>query len=339
MGDSFLSLSGVSKSYGAFAALQATDINVDEGEFVTLLGASGCGKTTTLRLIAGFQDPTSGTINVNGRVLSTPQGSVPPENRNMAMMFQSYAIWPHMTVFENVAFPLRARKQTENLQARVTSALETVQMAAYAGRRPHELSGGQQQRVGLARCLVSDPTILLMDEPLSNLDAALRIVIRSDIRKLHKASGRTTIYVTHDHAEAMVLSDRLIVMDKGRVLQTGTPIDVYAKPVSKFVAEFFGEVNWLPEQLVSQMCSLDGPMPSGRLFGLRPASITLTLSTEDGGGVVTDVVYHGELTEYSVKLADADQVVSVRSPTNVDIILGSQVRLSASRSSIIAIDS
>ncbi len=244
-------LEGISKQYGDVWAVREVDLTVNDGELVSLLGPSGCGKTTVLRMVAGFVKPSRGRVVVGGEVLSTPEKVVPPERRGMAMVFQSYAVWPHMTVFQNVAYPLRcARVPASELEVRTRRALELVRLAGLAGRYPHELSGGQQQRVALARALVAEPRVLLLDEPLSNLDARLRDEMREEIADLQRRLGFTVLYVTHDQSEAMALSHRVAVMRDGRVEQAGTPEEVYERPATPFVARFVGSASFLEGEAV-----------------------------------------------------------------------------------------
>src|SRR5204862_3526202 len=224
-----------------------------------------CGKTTTLRMIAGFIEPTLGTIEMDGQILSSPAGSIPPDRRQMSMIFQSYAIWPNMTVAQNVAFGLEVRKiSTAEVKRRVGEMLEVVRMNHLADRYPAELSGGQQQRVALARAIVVEPEVLLLDEPLSNLDANLREEMRFEIRRLHDEFKITTVYVTHDQAEAMVTSDRIVVMNKGRIEQIDPPQVLYGRPRSRFVAGFIGRTNFVERD--------------GAVFSLRPQSIGLSVA-------------------------------------------------------------
>jgi iron(III) transport system ATP-binding protein len=242
-----VSLSGITKKFGEVAAVDGLDLEIGDGEFVSLLGPSGCGKTTTLRLIAGFLQPEAGEIRVNREVVSSASILVPPERRNMSMIFQSYAVWPHMTVFQNVAYGLKLRGWARaDIEKKVRQMLSVVRLDALAERYPGELSGGQQQRVALARALVVEPQTLLLDEPLSNLDANLREEMRFEIRRLHEEFHITTIYVTHDQAEAMVTSDRIAVMNQGRIDQVGTPEEIFERPRTRFVAEFIGKANLLP---------------------------------------------------------------------------------------------
>lgn len=239
--NSELQLEKVQKSFDAFVAVQDFSLQVTHGEFVSLLGPSGCGKTTTLRMIAGLEKPTLGKITLGEKVFADLENSVfiPPEKRNIGMVFQSYAIWPHKNVFENVAYPLRIKKLPKaEIRERVQKSLALVKLDGLADRMPNQLSGGQQQRVALARGLIMEPSILLLDEPLSNLDAKLRLQMRDEIKELSRRVGVTMIYVTHDQSEAMALSDRVVVMNNGHILQVGTPEEVRNKPADEFVRDF-----------------------------------------------------------------------------------------------------
>src|SRR5690242_3949634 len=242
-----ITLKDLSKRYGEVGAGNGLPLTLAPGELLALLGPSGCGKTTTLRLVAGFLAPEAGEIWVGERCLSAPASVVPPERRRMAMIFQSYALWPHMTVAQNVGYGLRFKRELSRADRdrRVAELLRVVQLAGYESRYPGELSGGQQQRVAVARALVVEPEILLLDEPLSNLDANLREEMRVEIRRLHERFGITTLYVTHDQAEAMVISDRIAVLERGRIAQVGTPDEVFLAPRTRFVAEFIGRTNLL----------------------------------------------------------------------------------------------
>ncbi len=240
---------GLAKSFGEFAAVKNLDVTIEKGEFFTLLGPSGCGKTTTLFMIAGLYDPDRGEITINDRIVfSRSQGiNVPAEKRGIGMVFQSYAIWPHYTVFENIAYPLKIRKFPKSeIRDKVAAVLSLVKMDNLGDRYPGELSGGQQQRVALARALVYSPSLLLLDEPLANLDYKVREVVRFELKELQRRTKVTTIYVTHDQTEAMVLSDRIAVLEKGELAQEGTPSEIYLKPKSKFVADFIGLSNFIP---------------------------------------------------------------------------------------------
>ena len=239
-------LRGLTKKYGAQAVVDNISMTIEHGTLVCLLGPSGCGKTTTLRLIAGFVEPTEGEIRVGDRVVSSPQKTLPPERRNMSMIFQSYALWPHMTVAENIVYGLKLRKvDRATIKKKLDDILATTRLAPLAQRYPGELSGGQQQRVALARALIVEPETLLLDEPLSNLDANLREEMRFEVRRLHDAFRYTTVYVTHDQSEAMTTADVICVMNLGKIEQAGSPEDIYDRPRSEFVARFIGMSNVL----------------------------------------------------------------------------------------------
>src|SRR4051812_40945997 len=239
-----LELEDLTKRYQDVVSVDGISLAVEHGEFVCLLGPSGCGKTTTLRMIAGLLEPDAGEIRVAGKVVSTPGSVVPPERRNMSMIFQSYAVWPHMTVRDNVGYGLKMRKiESAAARERTDAMLKATKLFELAARYPSELSGGQQQRVALARALAPSPDILLLDEPLSNLDANLRGEMRFEIRRLHQEFRYTSIYVTHDQVEAMTMADRIVVMNLGRIEQIGSPEEVYERPNSKFVARFIGAGN------------------------------------------------------------------------------------------------
>jgi iron(III) transport system ATP-binding protein len=239
-------LRGLTKKYGSNAVVDNISMTINHGTLVCLLGPSGCGKTTTLRLIAGFVEPTEGEIRVGDRVVSSPLKTLPPERRNMSMIFQSYALWPHMTVAENIMYGLKLRKiDSASIKKKLDEILSTTRLAPLAQRYPGELSGGQQQRVALARALIVEPETLLLDEPLSNLDANLREEMRFEVRRLHDAFRYTTVYVTHDQSEAMTTADVICVMNLGKIEQAGSPEDIYDRPRSEFVARFIGMSNVL----------------------------------------------------------------------------------------------
>ena len=236
----------VKKEFGGVSALRGIDLTVEHGELLAILGPSGCGKSTTMQLLAGFLVPDAGEIWAGERLVSSPKGAVPPERRHMSLVFQSYAIWPHMTVFQNIAFGLEMLKlHGAQIEERVRKMLDIVGLGGFEARYPHELSGGQQQRVALARALVVEPDTLLLDEPLSNLDANLREQMRFEIRRIHERTRVATIYVTHDQSEAMVIADRIAVMNKGLIEQVGTPREIFDHPRSRFVASFMGGANCL----------------------------------------------------------------------------------------------
>jgi ABC-type Fe3+/spermidine/putrescine transport system ATPase subunit len=246
-----LEIDDVTMGFGDVVAVDRASLTVADGETVVLLGPSGCGKTTLLRLIAGFYRPTSGAIRIRGKTVASPTVMVPPERRSLSMVFQSYAVWPHKTVFENLAYGLRLRRlDGKTIAAKVAEALATVRMETFAARYPSELSGGQQQRVAVARALALEPEILLFDEPLSNLDATLREHMRFEIKALLGKLGITAIYVTHDQNEAMVIADRVAVMNRGRIEQIGSPEDIYYRSKTDFVAQFIGLANVLDGEIV-----------------------------------------------------------------------------------------
>jgi iron(III) transport system ATP-binding protein len=300
-----IAIRGLSKSFGArdarFAAVADLDLDIAGNSFVTLLGPSGCGKTTTLRLIAGYIVPDQGTIEVDGSMLSSPGAVVPPEARGMGMVFQNYAVWPHKTVFENVVFGLKLRRiATPVARKRVEEALALVNLAGLEARYPSELSGGQQQRVALARSLVVEPSILLLDEPLSNLDAKLRERMRGELKELQRRTGITFVYVTHDQAEALALSDQIAVMNGGRLQQYGAPSAVYTYPANRMVADFMGLVNLVPGEvrdvagsgvrvvaagIALEIAALDGLRPGTAVdVAIRPEDIRLTALASEASG-------------------------------------------------------
>jgi len=324
----------VTKRFGALAAVRDLSLEIPDREFVTLLGPSGCGKTTLLRLIAGFVAPDEGAIRVGAAVLSTPGAVVPPERRGMGMVFQSYAVWPHRTVYQNVAFGLEVRRAGKaEIRARVARALELVNLAGLEHRYPAELSGGQQQRVALARSLVVEPSILLLDEPLSNLDAKLRERMRWELKDLQRRTGITFVYVTHDQSEAMALSDRIAVMHQGEIMQYGPPREVYTRPASKTVADFMGLVNLIPARVLraageDSLVAVGGDhairlaLPPGMAEGqsvqvaIRPESLDLVALPAppgaDGGDTVpakvAEATFLGNLTDCHVILGDGTRV-------------------------------
>ena len=343
-----ITIQNLTKSYGgdAEAALSGLTLNISANQFITLLGPSGCGKTTTLRAIAGYIVPDKGSIHVDGRLVSSPEHVVPPDSRGMGMVFQNYAVWPHKTVFENVVFGLKIRK-TPTAQARkmVERALDLVGLQGFERRYPNELSGGQQQRVALARSLVVEPKILLLDEPLSNLDAKLRERMRSELKQLQRRTGITFIYVTHDQAEALALSDQIAVMHQGRLQQYGTPFEVYAHPASRIVADFMGLVNIVPGTLADVAQGrgrVEGPdlrlemaMPDWARSGaaieiaIRPENIQLQPATATGAApqaTVTERTFLGNINEYHATLSSG-QVLRVQTHPLQQFSVGDSVTI------------
>ncbi len=343
-----LELVNLTKRYGDVVSVDAIDLCVEKSEFICLLGPSGCGKTTTLRMIAGFLEPDAGEIRVAGKVMSTPGSVVPPERRNMSMIFQSYAVWPHMTVRQNVAYGLKMRRAPKpEMNARTEAMLATTKLTPQADRYPSELSGGQQQRVALARALAPKPDILLLDEPLSNLDANLRGDMRFEIRRLHDEFGNTSIYVTHDQVEAMTMADRIVVMNAGRIEQIGTPDEVYDRPRSRFVARFIGGSNVVDARHVGgnevevaghRVTVAHGEFAgAGKDMSFCVKTHDLELSAEGPAGsgnalpgVVRSQAYLGSHRDYIV---DVGQDLLVAAPAALNVPVGSkvQVRFNADR--------
>ncbi|MEM4383400.1 MAG: ABC transporter ATP-binding protein [Candidatus Caldarchaeum sp.] len=241
------------KKFGRVNAVDGVTFNVEKGECLALLGPSGCGKTTTLRCVAGLEKADLGEIRIGGQVVFSKDTFLPPEKRGVGMVFQSYALWPHMTVFDNVAYPLKIRKyQKTEIKNRVSHALELVGLTGFEDRYPSQLSGGQQQRVALARAIVYEPSLILLDEPLSNLDAKLREKMRVELKRLLKKIGLTTLYVTHDQEEAFVIADKVAVMNNGKIMQMGKPLEIYERPINSFVAEFIGRANLIEARVVER---------------------------------------------------------------------------------------
>ena len=305
------------KRFGNVTAVGDFNLDMRDGEFVSFLGPSGCGKSTTLRMIAGFERPTEGVIRLGDTVVSNAEDNtfVPPEKRDIGMVFQSYAVWPHMTVADNVAYPLKIQKVAKEERAkRVEEALKMVHLDQYSSRYPSQLSGGQQQRVALARALIARPGLLLLDEPLSNLDAKLRESMRFEISAIQKELGITVIYVTHDQSEAMTMSDRIVVMSMGKVQQIGKPYDIYTKPANQMVADFIGLVNFIPATAKGDRIFMQGdeaisfPNPKKlaweAVLAVRPEQITLSKTGGMVEGVMNHRFYMGDSVDYRVKVKD-----------------------------------
>ena len=320
-----LTLSGVGKILGGRTIVDDLDLRVGRGELVCLLGPSGCGKTTTLRMIAGFLTPDVGTITIDGADVT----GVPPEKRPTAMVFQNYALWPHMTVFENVAYPLKLRRTPKNeITARVHEMLELVNLMHHEKSRPARISGGEQQRVALARALVQRPAVLLLDEPLSNLDAKLRVRVREDIREIQQRLGITTVIVTHDQDEALSISDRVAVMNAGRIEQYSTPTVLYRSPATRFVGGFVGAMNTIDAELRTgpdgPVAVVDGlgvpvesvstPADGSVNLGVRPENVLLGDGSAGAPATIVRAIPRGHFTEVVVHLSTAaEQPVELRS--------------------------
>lgn len=327
-GSEVIGLRGVSKSFGDFTAVHDANFGIEAGEFFSMLGPSGCGKTTILKMIAGFERPTTGKILLNGVDVS----SVPPHKRNVNTVFQQYALFPHMSVADNVAFGLRAKKTAEHdVTRRVQEMLEVVRLSDLAQRRPQQLSGGQQQRVALARALVNLPSALLLDEPLAALDLKLREAMQIELKRIQSEVGITFVFVTHDQGEALTMSDRIAVMNEGRVEQIGTPEEIYNSPSSLFVAGFIGSANLLPGVVkgrdgdfwvvelsagvsVRAEAGLDPEIGDRVSVMLRPERLRpVTEQPVQGAGfkgTVTSVIFHGAWLRVQLRLADGTEVVA-----------------------------
>jgi iron(III) transport system ATP-binding protein len=315
-------LVGISKRFasldaaGEVTAVNDVNLDVRDGELVTLLGPSGCGKTTTLRMIAGFEFPSEGRIMLGGKDVA----SVPPNKRGISMVFQSYALFPHLSIYENVAYGLRVQRLPQaSIKAKTEAVLDLMQLSEMARRYPNQVSGGQQQRIALARAIVIEPRVLLFDEPLSNLDAKLREYMRDELRKLQKRLGITSIYVTHDQAEAMAISDRVVIMDSGRIRQVGTPREIYERPESRFVANFMGKANFVPATFEGRegeaaQVSVRGsrarlPQPGAArvadgeqaLLVVRPEAVRLKKGAGMLSGRVSRTTYFGGVVNYEVE--------------------------------------
>ena len=313
-----IEITGLHKSYGSQAVVRGLDLRIANGDVVCLLGPSGCGKTTTLRMVAGLEAPTTGMIRIGGEVVSGPGLFVPPERRRLGMVFQNYAVWPHLRVVENVAFPLQVRGDP-TARERALAALRQVQLAELAERYPHQLSGGQQQRVALARALVAEPRVLLLDEPLSNLDARLREEMRDEIRSLVKRIGVTVLLVTHDQEEALAIADRIAVIDRGVVEQEDTPTALYEHPCNARVARLVGPLNLLSGERRSDRAYVAGVEVSARdtpgaptegrcTVGFRPEQARLGSSGIPA--VVEARVYLGREVRYRIRVGDERAIVA-----------------------------
>ena len=349
-----LTVRDVTKRFGRLAAVDNVSLEVAPGELFFILGPSGCGKTTLLRLIAGFYEPDAGSILFGGKDVTL----LPPEKRNTGMVFQNYALWPHMNVSQNVSFGLEMHGIGKaERKDRIANALAMVQMAEYADHLPSQLSGGQQQRIALARALVFEPDIVLLDEPLSNLDARLRIEMRWQIRRLHENLGLTMIYVTHDQTEALTMADRVAVMQSGRVSQVGTPRELYDRPANTFIAGFIGEANMLPGRSSRMKDAVIVKTAAGELKStvfdsdigsdaavhccIRPESLHITDSPAPDDNVISATLasreYLGSHEQYFLALADGTHLKAVRIGRGPELAEGATVRLVCSPADVIVL--
>lgn len=324
LGKAGLRIDGVSKHFGDHTAVDALSLDINPGEFVALLGPSGCGKTTMLRMLAGFEAVNDGTIQLANRTLASADTHVPPEQRNMAMVFQSYALWPHMSVADNVGYPVKLRGlRGAAYQQKVQQALALVELEAYAERMPQALSGGQRQRVALARCLVSDPSVVLLDEPLANLDRHLRANMEHSFRDFHRRTGATLVYVTHDQTEAMALADKIAVMKAGKLVQWGTPETLYREPRTAWVAGFIGQGSQLKvaagspgkrlesANLMRGLNAVDCERTQAVL--VRPEHIQVATqppSPQQLAAQVDSVIFRGERYELSLRLLSGETLLA-----------------------------
>ena len=351
-----IKLENVTKRFDNVLALDRINLEIDAGEFFFLLGPSGCGKTTLLRILAGFEPPESGRVLFDARDVT----AVPAHERNTGMVFQNYALWPHMTVWKNVEYGLTMRNLSQHARdQKVRRALEMVQMSGYAERSPNQLSGGQQQRVALARALVIEPGVVLLDEPLSNLDARLRLEMREQLQDLQRTLGVTMIYVTHDQKEALAMGARIAVMQMGKVAQIGTPRDVYRQPITRFVADFIGEINLISGEIKSVGSEVIAATDVGNIRGqagyegvqvgdqvlcaIRPEAMDF-LSDESGTadnvifGRVRRAIYLGEVEQFFVELASGDQIKLIEyGATMQHAQPGDEVRLGFSKQQVVVL--
>jgi putative spermidine/putrescine transport system ATP-binding protein len=350
----FLELEGIRKIYGPTTVVHHFDLAVDRGEFVSFLGPSGCGKTTTLRMIAGFEAPSAGTIRINGKDVT----DLRPNQRNVGMVFQSYALFPNLTVADNIAFGLKvAGWPAEETRARVAEMLNLIKLPNHGGRYPYQLSGGQQQRVALARAIANKPQVLLLDEPLSALDAKIRVSLREEIRSLQRDLGITTVYVTHDQEEALSMSDRIVVMNEGRIEQVGAPFEIYNFPKTRFVASFVGTLNILNGTIVDPergRIAIDGQeVVAGRggreaktgevhAVALRPEAVLLDEGGADRNsmqGTIEEVSFLGAIVRIRVRFGDnAISLDTFNSPNAPPPTRGQQVRVTFAQEDLLVLE-
>jgi iron(III) transport system ATP-binding protein len=358
-----IAIRGLSKRYGTTRVVEGHGLTVGEGEFVSLLGPSGCGKTTTLRCIAGLEQPDEGTISIGtDAVTDGARGfSVPPDKRHLGMVFQSYALWPHMTVFGNVAYPLKVQRQpSAQIDARVREVLELVGLAQLAHRAVSELSGGQQQRIAVARALAGRPRVLLLDEPLSNLDASLRAHMRRELRRIHQEVRTTSVYVTHDQLEAVTLSDRVVVMNGGKIQQSGSPRAVFSAPANRWVAEFVGFDNFIQARvvevrgdvLITRADDWDGtlacPLAAGQVAPRPGAAVTLAARSsgfvpgdaQPGNRIaarVVEAMFVGDTTEYVLEAGNTRLSVKLHEAAGVPLAAGAMADIAVPPGQLVAL--
>lgn len=325
-----ITLNKVTKAFGDVEVIPPLDLTIEEGEFVVFVGPSGCGKSTLLRLIAGLEDVTSGEINIDG----SDATQMPPAKRGLAMVFQSYALYPHMSVRKNIAFPLKmAGMAATEIEKRVTDAARVLNLTNYLERKPGQLSGGQRQRVAIGRAIVREPAAFLFDEPLSNLDAALRVGMRLEISELHKRLETTMIYVTHDQVEAMTMADKIVVLQAGVIEQVGSPLELYRNPRNLFVAGFIGspKMNFLTGDVAANY--------NATKIGIRPEHITISAEAGDWAGTVGVSEHLGSDTFFHVKIDGQDEPLTVRAGGEVDLKYGGRVFLSPDTANLHRFDS
>ena len=318
----------VRKCFGNVEVLKEFNQVFEDKEFVTLLGPSGCGKTTMLRMLAGFEKPTSGTITIDDKVVSSDKTFVPPEKRDIGMVFQSYAVWPHMTVFDNIAYPLKIKKMPkEEIKKKVEEIMEVVHLSQYADRIPSQLSGGQQQSVALGRALVAEPNLLLLDEPLSNLDAKLRESMRFEIKAIQRKLGISVVYVTHDQVEAMTMSDKVVVINDGIIQQVGPPMEIYRHPANQFVAAFVGKIDFIKGEAADgrinitgtdQYIDYDGELTGKVVVAIRPESIHLCKEGSKLHGVLDNKTFMGDVNDCYMRLPNGKGVRIIAPPETYD---------------------
>ncbi len=346
----YLNITELQKHYDDYHALRGINLAIEEGEFIVFVGPSGCGKSTLLRTIAGLESSTGGTINLDGRDITELASS----KRDLAMVFQSYALYPHMTVADNLSFALRLAKEEDSvIQEKVKSVSASLQLDKLLERKPKELSGGQRQRVAIGRAIVRQPKVFLFDEPLSNLDAALRVQMRLELARLHKKLGTTMIYVTHDQVEAMTLADRVVILNAGQIEQVGTPLELYRSPNSRFVAEFIGtpkmnlipldsvtrsgenlELNLMNKVIEFPVSRTHGPLPSNVTMGIRPEHMQIVAEGGDLSGKVELIEHLGSEAYTHVRLSN-DQTIIVKAPARTTIKDGEIIHINVDREEVI----